>query len=553
MVNRGNLKEGALLPLGLFILVSLALGLLLLLSNPAPRIEELDPAGAAPGELLRIRGENFGSLRGQSRIEIAGQEPTSSRYRSWSDTLIELSVPPGASSGLLYVVTDGGRSNPVLFTNVNSEPLVRGEFNTLPRIESIDPVVIGVAEVVTIYGHRFGRRRGDAEVYFTPLEGGEPQIPVDPASGGYRSWSDREISVRVPDGAGSGPVLLVTRDGTTESEVLTVERRGGSLSFGESREYALRQEVRLYEFAEGGQGQVRLWLPNVQSSVAQRSVQLLSESQEREFSLQGRASLYTVTPPPVVERPEEPGEELPGAQEVRLARTFLLERYEVAAQVDSAALPREYGLDGAFLRRYLRQEADIPVADEQIASFAERSVGRVTNRLEQGSWIFREIIRLTEPLSSGPSDPLEVLDSGQASSYGYATLMVSALRSLGIPARPVSGVLLLEEVTTVAHHWVEFFLPGFGWFPADPALADGMFSDQLLEPPQPAEQYYFGSLDNRRVAFSYGEIATPAVEMAAGREGPETLYARLGTYEEPTASMESYRSSWLLPELIGSY
>lgn len=552
MANTGSTGRGVFLPLVLFFLVTIALVLVILLSTPSPRIEAIDPDSAAPGELLRVTGENFGDQRGQSRVELAGQAPTSSSYSSWSDTVVELTIPPGAGSGLLYVVTAGGRSNPVLFTNINSEPVVQGDLSASPRIDAIEPVEVGVSGSVTIYGSRFGRRRGDSQLLFTPLEGGSPSVPVDVASGGYRSWGDEEVRVRVPDGAGNGPIRLVGRQGEAQSEDLTVIREAGRLNIGSFREYALRQEVRFYEFGEGGEGVVRVWLPDAQRSAVQRQVQLLGESQEAELSFQGQASLYTVSPPPPVDR-SGGQEEDPGAQEVRLARTFLLRRYEVSAEVTAEEIPREYDLDDAFMRRYTRVEEDLPVEAGEIVAFGRESVGGVTNRLEQGRWIFRESLRLLEPDASGTSDPIIALENGSGSSFAYASLMVSALRSLGVPARPVSGVLLLEEAVTVAHHWVEFFLPGFGWFPADPSLADGLYADRLLDPPSPREEFFFGSLDNRRVAFSYGEIATPSLEMGDGVEDPQELYARLLTFEEASDEMGRYRSRRLLPELIGSY
>lgn len=60
----------------------------------------------------------------------------------------------------------------------------------------------------------------------------------------------------------------------------------------------------------------------------------------------------------------------------------------------------------------------------------------------------------------------------------FASLMVALLRASGIPSRLVGGYLLGDESLNqektqvygldMAHAWVEFYITGFGWLPADP-------------------------------------------------------------------------------------
>jgi transglutaminase-like putative cysteine protease len=342
----------------------------------------------------------------------------------------------------------------------------------------------------------------------------------------------------------------VTRRGSDLSELLTVARPAGEVRYDNRREWALRQEVSLHSFAGETAGHIHLWLPDVQSSPAQRRVQLLNESHPPAVRFQEQARLYRVEPPRT-----EGSEEEPPPEEIRLARTFLFERYEVSAEVNPAAVPVEYEVDSAFLRRYTRREGRLRMEEEAIVAFAANSVGQVRNRYEQGSWIYRETLRVLEPDPDGTTDPLEALEGGSASADGYASLMVAALRTVGIPAREVAGVLFLDGVRSVRHRWVEFYLPEFGWFPADPALGDGLFADQL--PPRPegteAATFYFGALDNRRGVFSHGEIPTPSMEMRGSSKRPGSLYALQKTYEEAADAVGAYESDWPVPELIGSY
>jgi transglutaminase-like putative cysteine protease len=65
----------------------------------------------------------------------------------------------------------------------------------------------------------------------------------------------------------------------------------------------------------------------------------------------------------------------------------------------------------------------------------------------------------------------EVLSSRQGVCQDFAHVMIACLRSLGLPARYVSGYLRSGPDTAGAqasHAWASVFCPGFGWFDFDP-------------------------------------------------------------------------------------
>jgi transglutaminase-like putative cysteine protease len=73
----------------------------------------------------------------------------------------------------------------------------------------------------------------------------------------------------------------------------------------------------------------------------------------------------------------------------------------------------------------------------------------------------------------------EVLARGEGVCQDYAHLAVSMCRSVGVPARYVSGYLFTasdaggedvegDEVTVQTHAWFEAAIPGFGWLALDP-------------------------------------------------------------------------------------
>lgn len=75
----------------------------------------------------------------------------------------------------------------------------------------------------------------------------------------------------------------------------------------------------------------------------------------------------------------------------------------------------------------------------------------------------------------GVQTPQQTLALRSGSCRDFATMMIDALRRLGIAARFVSGYLYVPAVQGnghagggATHAWVQCYLPDCGWFPADP-------------------------------------------------------------------------------------
>jgi len=77
-----------------------------------------------------------------------------------------------------------------------------------------------------------------------------------------------------------------------------------------------------------------------------------------------------------------------------------------------------------------------------------------------------------DPRATTISTPVEeVLKTRGGVCQDFAHLMIACLRSLGLPARYVSGYLRSGEHTVGAeasHAWCSVFCPGFGWLDFDP-------------------------------------------------------------------------------------
>ncbi len=123
----------------------------------------------------------------------------------------------------------------------------------------------------------------------------------------------------------------------------------------------------------------------------------------------------------------------------------------------------------------------------------------------------------------GVQSPHRTLQLQSGSCRDFATLMIDALRHLGIAARFVSGYLYVPVAPGAASHvgggathaWVQCYLPDCGWFPADP-------TNNLI-----------GGHDLIRVAV--GREAAEVVPLAGAWYGEKSDFAGLSVQVSVTA------------------
>lgn len=95
-------------------------------------------------------------------------------------------------------------------------------------------------------------------------------------------------------------------------------------------------------------------------------------------------------------------------------------------------------------------------------------------------WITRKIINyiaasMEYELSGGWDVAPEVLRRGKGSCSEYAYAFISMMRASGIPTRYVGSMVERGDrasIDRVFHRWVEVYLPGYGWVPVDPGVAE---------------------------------------------------------------------------------
>ena len=225
-------------------------------NKPVPEIEDIIPSVGSPGDVVVIKGKNFGDVRDMSYVEFAGSKLTASSYISWQDDTIKLVLPSNIQDGLVVVGVNNQRSNPALFANEVDIPVpVTQSFQTTkPVVSSLSSSKLGIGSLLTIYGNNFGASRGQSKVCFTCdydravseasfLTSTTKSTNIVCASefdDDYEYWNNNEIRVRVPDGAYSGVVFVDTGRERSDSVEFTVTSSAGTKSYNGKKIYLVQ-------------------------------------------------------------------------------------------------------------------------------------------------------------------------------------------------------------------------------------------------------------------------------------------------------------------------
>ena len=149
-------------------------------------------------------------------------------------------------------------------------------------------------------------------------------------------------------------------------------------------------------------------------------------------------------------------------RQVRRARVnFPINFSEVESAVASAYLASTYPQDVEIVRAWINDRLDAAAVQdaEEIVALAARAI--------------RETIKYRRREIRGVQTPRVTLANGSGSCRDMATLMLEALRALGLPARFASGYLdcsASQEGQASTHAWAEAYLPDIGWTGYDPML-----------------------------------------------------------------------------------
>jgi len=130
-------------------------------------------------------------------------------------------------------------------------------------------------------------------------------------------------------------------------------------------------------------------------------------------------------------------------------------------------------------KTYLRDSERFRIKDPFIQKAVKEAIGDERNPY----WIARKVLNYVadkidyERIRGWDVAP-EVLKRGKGSCSEYAYVYISMMRAAGVPARYVGSVVERGDRASldgVFHRWIEIFLPGYGWVPVDPGVADSPY------------------------------------------------------------------------------
>lgn len=235
--------------------------------------------------------------------------------------------------------------------------------------------------------------------------------------------------------------------------------------------------------------ELHIWMPQITERFAQRDVQIFVSTPPAERTHsdpinQNNVLHWDLTP------------SLVQGGSVTILRRFAFTGYEVDFDIDRDRIA-PHNPDSALFRFYTKPERLIESDNPAIQEIARRITEGIESPYDQAHAIFNWVCDTLDyhypPEEQGAAVTLERC-AGDC--RGYSFLFIAMCRAAGIPARQVSGVFFTEE-RSGQHVWAEFFLPGYGWVPADPSEADSEYGNH-------DSQDYFAHLPNDRLTLSVG-------------------------------------------------
>ncbi len=558
--NKKFYKRQEFIPIIIFIILFFLLIINTSISGYPPSIEKIVRENNIHSFMLKIDGKNFGEKRGGSEVYIENLALTDSAYLKWTDNQIVVTMPKEIKSGLLYVVTKSGKTNAMIYTNPNETPelisaMYRSE-RTLqqrgPNIRSITPLVSKIGEVLTIKGNGLGREQGKSLVYFTWTsqtknpDAAEDSLPVVSAKNNdfdYVSWNDKEIKVRIPDGAKSGNIYIYSERGNSNQKYLEIQHPAGIKQYHNRNKYSIEYSILIKTINSESNNGIYLWIPEIIEEAEQREISYIqSRSRFGPLFDYQRVMLFYL-------------DELREGDQHKITLEYIFDRYAVKTEINAEMITNSYDKGSEF---YLHYTGENDYLKPELAAIKQLSA-EIKAKEENPYLIAQNIYEyVIDNMSFSYINPYNYdkwqfsLDSKQGDSFIYVMLFCTLCRSAGIPARPVAGYLIDNEKRSIRHFWAEFYLPHVGWIPVDLLLGDNKQYESFLWH-ENAKSYYFGNIDNRHITFSKGYVILKKITPAGRTVRKAGLPNLQSMHEEIKGNLHEYSILWRDVKVLGIF
>ena len=528
-------------------------------NKPVPEIEAIVPPVGSPGDVVVIKGKNFGDARDMSYVEFAGSKLTASSYISWNNDTIKLVLPSNIQDGLVVVGVNNQRSKPALFANEVDIPVpVTQSFQTTkPVISSLSSTKLGVGSLLTIFGNNFGTSRGQSKVCFTC----DYDQAVSEASfltntilttntvcasdfdEDYEYWTNNEIRVRVPDGAYTGVVFVDTGREKSDTVEFTVTASAGTKSYNGKKVYLVQYSADVSDVMTTDVSTITLRCPVPVTSPWQPALEFTEIMPVPVLQNYQNCIIHQITK----NRNNSP--------KSVFRQTFAVSVCEINTDVKVSGVGAYKNMNQALYEKYTKADEVVVSEANEIVALAAEITGKETNAYKKAQLLYNYMLdtySVLDKVRNNDADPLELLKSTEGDAYDYAVIFASLARAAGIPALIDSGILIGQDLSTQAHWWNEIYIAGFGWLPVDVALGDYLDYKRWPDNIESA-QYYFGNLDSHHIVFSrgYNEIK-PFAQDNKTVKYPKS-FALQSIWEEASSNTAKYSSYWSVPSIKGVY
>ena len=550
--------------LSVVFIISLILGVIYLIgfrTKLVPEITSVVPPVGSPGDLVVINGENFGSVRDMSYVEIAGSKLTASSYISWSNNCIKIVLPANVQDGLLVVGTKEMRSKPALFANEVEIPVPVPAVQqvTKPVITMLSSDKLSVGELLVISGNNFGDSKNQSKVLFTMDCNNkiseadyknvalltENMIPASEDDFDYVSWSNTEISVRVPDGASSGLVIVDTGREKSDPKEFVVNTEAGRKEYLNKKIYLVEYTADIADVVTNDISTITLRCPVPFSSPAQPQVEITDVVPEPILVNYQNNLIHQITR----SRNNTP--------KSVFKQNFVLPVFEVRANVNVTKIGNYKNTEKNLLSGALKADTLIPCDDKSVKELCEKIIGKEKNPWSKAKFIYDymcENFSVLSKVRKGDSDPLDLIKKGNGDAYDFAVICTALLRAAEIPAYTDSGILVNQDLQTQTHWWCEFYIDKVGWIPCDPALGAGLEYKQWTDSDVvDSKNFYFGNMDSHHIMFSRGWSQLKPFSADSKIVQQPRSFALQSIWEEASKDTAKYSSYWSVPVVKGVY
>jgi len=174
----------------------------------------------------------------------------------------------------------------------------------------------------------------------------------------------------------------------------------------------------------------------------------------------------------------------PTAEQLETVVEFTLRREAVSIDVDAAETGALTDLHRQFFAEETRRDAPNMEVTPRIQALADQVCGTETNVAVQTRALLNHVADFADHYSKDPTKPNcgignaeDCLTNAGGCCTDLHSLFISLARARGIPARLQMGYRLLhknagKDIDPGYRCWAEYFLPGYGWIPADIVEAD---------------------------------------------------------------------------------